>query len=115
MDLYSYNIEQAAGHGGHNVITVVMNERGVDLNAALGWVAECPEHVLSVFQAQYRLLPSWGAMTDLKVKTYVERLAYFIRGIDCGAFETERYFNPEGENGKSIAKSRGYCNTHDGS
>jgi len=54
LDLYSYNIEQAAGHGGHNVITVVMNERGVDLNAALGWVAEY--HVLSVFQAQYRLL-----------------------------------------------------------
>jgi len=102
-DLYSYNIEQAAGHGGHNIITVVMNEQGVELNAALDWVAGYHEHVLSEFQVQYRLLPSWGATTDLKVKTYVERLAYFIRGIDCWAFETQRYF---GTKGREIQKER---------
>ena len=95
-DLYSYNIEQAAGHGGHNIITVVMNEKGVDLYGALHWVSEYHEQILSEFQAQYRTLPSWGTTTDLKVKTYVERLAYFIRGIDCWAFETERYFGTEG-------------------
>jgi hypothetical protein len=95
-DLYSYNIEQAAGHGGHNVITVVMNENGVDLNGALRWVSEYHEQILSEFRAQYRTLPSWGRTIDLKVKTYVERLAYFIRGIDCWAFETERYFGTEG-------------------
>ena len=95
-DLYSYNIEQAAGHGGHNIITVVMNEKGVDLNGALHWVSEYHEQILSEFQAQSRTLPSWGTTTDLKVKTYVERLAYFIRGIDCWAFETERYFGTEG-------------------
>ncbi|KAH9992251.1 terpenoid synthase [Russula compacta] len=95
-DLYSYNIEQAAGHGGHNVITVIMKEKDVDLEGALDWVAEYHGQVLSQFQAQCQLLPSWGATTDLKVKTYVERLAYFIRGIDCWAFETERYFGSKG-------------------
>ena len=29
------NNEQAAGHGGHNILTVVMNEKGVDLDGAL--------------------------------------------------------------------------------
>jgi hypothetical protein len=94
--LYSYNIEQAAGHGGHNIITVVMSENGVDLDGALNWVAEYHEKVLSEFQAQYRDLPSWGPTIDSRVKMYVERLAYFIRGIDCWAFETERYFGTKG-------------------
>jgi hypothetical protein len=95
-DLYSYNIEQAAGHGGHNIITVVMNEKGVDLNGALHWVSEYHGQILSEFQAQYRTLPSWGTTIDSRVKTYVERLAHFIRGIDCWAFETERYFGTKG-------------------
>ncbi|KAI0306221.1 terpenoid synthase [Multifurca ochricompacta] len=95
-DLYSYNIEQAAGHGGHNIITVVMVEKGVNLDGALDWVADYHRQILSEFQAQYRVLPCWGPILDLKVKTYVERLACFIRGIDCWAFETERYFGTKG-------------------
>ena len=73
-----------------------MNENGTDLDGALDWVSEYHGHVLSEFQAQYRDLPSWGPTIDLEVKTYVERLAYFIRGIDCWAFETERYFGTKG-------------------
>jgi Delta6-protoilludene synthase len=73
-----------------------MNENGVDLDGALDWVAEYHKQVLSEFQAQYDNLPSWGPTMDLKVKVYVERLAYFVRGIDCWAFETERYFGTKG-------------------
>ena len=73
-----------------------MDEKGVDLDGALDWVSEYHGQVLSEFQAQCRTLPSWGSTIDLKVKTYVERLAYFIRGIDCWAFETERYFGTKG-------------------
>jgi Delta6-protoilludene synthase len=73
-----------------------MNEKGVDLDGALDWVEEYHEQVLSEFRAQYRVLPSWGPTVDLKIKTYVERLACFIRGIDCWAFETERYFGTKG-------------------
>jgi Delta6-protoilludene synthase len=80
-----------------------MEEKGVDLDAALDWVAEYHGQVLFEFQAQYRALPSWGPAADLKVKAYVERLAYFIRGIDCWAFETERYF---GTKGREIKKQR---------
>jgi hypothetical protein len=101
--LYSYNIEQAAGHGGHNIITVVMNEKKVNLDGALDWVAEYHGQVLSEFQAQYQMLPSWEPAIDQKVKTYVERLGQFIRGIDCWAFETERYF---GTKGREVQKQR---------
>jgi hypothetical protein len=86
-----------------------MNEKGVDLDGALDWLAEYHEEVLSEFQAQYRALASWGPAIDFRVKKYVERLACFIRGIDCWAFETERYF---GKNCLSPTKSRG-CDAYD--
>ena len=80
-----------------------MNEKGVDLDGALDWVADYHEQVLSEFQAQYQVLPSWGTAIDLRVKTYVERLGCFMRGIDCWAFEIERYF---GTNGREVQKQR---------
>ncbi len=80
-----------------------MNEKGVDLDGALDWVSEYHEQVLSEFQAQYGVLPSWGPAIDLRVKTYIGRLACFMRGIDCWAFETERYF---GTKGREIQKQR---------
>jgi hypothetical protein len=89
-------MEQASGHGGHNIITVVVNEKGIDLDGALDWLAEYHEQILSEFQTQYQALPSWDPAIDLRVKAYVERLAYFMRGIDCWAFETERYFGTKG-------------------
>lgn len=54
-----------------------MNEKGIDLDNALDWVAEYHEQILSEFQSQYQALPSWDPVTDLRVKTYVERLAFF--------------------------------------
>ena len=80
-----------------------MNEKEIDLNGALDWVAEYHKQILSEFQAQYQALPSWDPAIDLRVKTYVERLAHFMRGIDCWAFETERYF---GSKGREIQKQR---------
>jgi len=38
--MYSYNVDKATGHGGHNIVTVIMNEKGVDLNGALRWLGE---------------------------------------------------------------------------
>jgi len=95
-DLYSYNNEQAAGHGGHNIITVVMNEKNVDLDGALKWVGEYHEEVLSRFQAQCQMLPSWGPDIDLVVNAYLDRLAHWIRGHDCWSFESGRYFGSKG-------------------
>jgi len=55
-DMYSYNIEQATGYDGHNILTVVMNEKGLDLDGALRWLGEYYGEVLSKFHAQSRTL-----------------------------------------------------------
>ena len=94
--MYSYNIEQASGHDGHNIITVVMNEKGLDLDGALAWLGDYHGQVLARFQAQRSALPSWGRTVDSDVEAFVERLGYWIRGIDCWSLETERYFGTKG-------------------
>jgi Delta6-protoilludene synthase len=80
-----------------------MNEKGVDLDDALNWVAEYHGDILSNFQAQRRMLPSWGPDLSPVVEALVERLAYWIRGHDCWSFESERYF---GTKGPEIKKTR---------
>ena len=73
-----------------------MNEKGVDLVGALDWLAKYNDEVLSKFQAQRVMLPSWGPDMDHVVNEYVERLAYWIRGHDCWSFESRRYFGTKG-------------------
>ncbi|KAH8991186.1 terpenoid synthase [Lactarius akahatsu] len=102
-DLYSYNIEQAAGHGSHNFLTAIMNDKGVDLDEALDWFAEYNGTLLSKVQEQCRALPSWNPDIDPIVTTYVERLCYWLRGHDCWSFESGRYF---GTKGPEIQKHR---------
>ena len=107
--MYSYNIEQASGHGGHYVVTVIMNEKGVDLDGTLNWLAEHHGQVLSNFLAQYCLLPAWGPAVDADVSAFVERLAYWIRGIDYWSLETERYCHAQracsGSSGSEFVRS----------
>jgi Delta6-protoilludene synthase len=93
--MYSYNVEQARGDI-HNIITVVMKERGVGLDGALSWVATSYERVLSEFEEQRRTLPSWGYAIDEAVKDLIERIGFWIRGHDCWSFESERYFGTGG-------------------
>ena len=74
-----------------------MNEKGVDLGGALDWLAKYNDEVLSEFQAQCHMLPSWDPDMDRVVNEYVERLAYCVRGNDCWSFESRRYFGTKGQ------------------
>jgi hypothetical protein len=73
-----------------------MNEKGIDLDGALDWLAKYNDEVLSNFQAQRHMVPSWGPDMDRDVNEYVERLAYWIRGHDCWSFESSRYYGTKG-------------------
>ncbi|KAF8268446.1 hypothetical protein EI94DRAFT_1800386 [Lactarius quietus] len=49
--LQSILSSQSSGHGGHNIVTFIMNEKGVDLDGALNWLAEYHGQVLFNFHA----------------------------------------------------------------
>ena len=55
--------------------STIMKEMGADFDGVLNCLAEYREQALSNFQAQHRFFPD--------VSAFVERLAYWIRWIDC--------------------------------
>ncbi|KIJ26050.1 hypothetical protein M422DRAFT_192665, partial [Sphaerobolus stellatus SS14] len=48
-DLYSYNFERARGLHGHNLVTVVMKEKGLNIQGAFDHVAEVLNHIADEF------------------------------------------------------------------
>ncbi|KAI0064579.1 terpenoid synthase [Artomyces pyxidatus] len=102
-DLYSYNIEQSAGHQNHNLVTAVMHELDGDMDRAVQWIARYHDELLAQFLEGRDNLPSFGVDIDRHLSGYVEGLAHWIRGSDCWSFESKRYF---GDKGPEIQKSR---------
>ncbi|KAI0740999.1 terpenoid synthase [Earliella scabrosa] len=93
-DLVSYNKEQAVGDV-HNFVAMVMNENKVDLEGALGRLAE--EHKERVDRAvelwpRALSLPCATAKVAKDLAFYVDHLMGWPRGFDCWSFESGRYF-----------------------
>ncbi|KAF9002134.1 isoprenoid synthase domain-containing protein [Cyathus striatus] len=96
-DIHSYAREQARGLDGHNVITVIMLEHSIDLQAALNWIGEYAEELVARFLSNIKHLPSWGAAMDRDLKIYIDRLGCGVRGQDSWSYETKRYYGEKGE------------------
>ncbi|KIJ15937.1 hypothetical protein PAXINDRAFT_180528 [Paxillus involutus ATCC 200175] len=101
-DIFSYNVEQSKGHT-HNMIDVVMDEQGLDLQTAVDFVGEMCRQSIDRFIEDRKNLPSWGSKIDKDVAIYVEGLADWIVGSLHWSFDTERYF---GKQGKQVKKTR---------
>ncbi|KAJ7493620.1 terpenoid synthase [Mycena latifolia] len=102
-DLCSYNVEQARGDDGHNLVTVVMVQFHLDLNGALDWISSLHDSLVARFSLHAKQLPSWGRILDPQVSGYVEGLGNWVRANDSWCFESQRYF---GKDGVEIQKHR---------
>ncbi|KAI5983940.1 isoprenoid synthase domain-containing protein [Pisolithus orientalis] len=101
-DIFSYNVEQSKGHT-HNMIDVIMNERGIDLQSAFNFVGDLCKQSIDRFIECRGQLPSWDPKIDRDVAIYVEGLADWIVGSLHWSFDTERYF---GRRGHEVKKTR---------
>ncbi|KIJ61808.1 hypothetical protein HYDPIDRAFT_95823 [Hydnomerulius pinastri MD-312] len=101
-DIFSYNVEQSKGQN-HNMIDVVMNEQGLDLQSAVDFVGEMCRQSIDRFVEDRNSLPSWGPKIDKDVATYVDGLANWIVGSLHWSFDSERYF---GLNGREVKRTR---------
>ncbi|KAF8635373.1 hypothetical protein AX15_000378 [Amanita polypyramis BW_CC] len=101
-DIFSYNVEQSKGDT-HNMISVVMKERGLDLQSAVDFVGDMCKQSIDRFNKERAELPCWGPDVDQEVTIYVQGLADWIVGSLHWSFETERYF---GKNGREAKKTR---------
>ncbi|KAJ7906287.1 isoprenoid synthase domain-containing protein [Mycena leptocephala] len=93
-DIFSYNVEQSKGDT-HNMIPVVMNEQGLDLQSAVDFVGEMCKQSIDRFNEDRAQLPD--------VDIYVDGLANWIVGSLHWSFMTERYF---GKGGAAVKASR---------
>ncbi|KAI0795580.1 terpenoid synthase [Abortiporus biennis] len=95
-DLFSYNVEQSYGHGGHNFITAVMHQLDLDLHAALQWVSDFYDDLIAKFLGLWNSIPVYGGPLDFEVRTYTEGLGNWVRANAQWSFETKRYFGMQG-------------------
>ncbi|OBZ72724.1 Linoleate 10R-lipoxygenase COP4 [Grifola frondosa] len=63
-DIYSYNMEQAMGHTGNNVMTVLMKGEHIGLQAAADRVGDHFKGLIDTFVKTKTNLPSWGRKID---------------------------------------------------
>ncbi|KAL1938232.1 hypothetical protein VTO73DRAFT_11876 [Trametes versicolor] len=103
QDLVSYPKEFAVGDLMHNIITLVMNEKHLDLDAAVAWLAA--EHAKRV-DGFLALLPEASSLSfdsnqvNQALSCYLDHVINWARGCGCWYFECGRYF---GEDGLKVA------------
>ncbi|RDX52874.1 terpenoid synthase [Lentinus brumalis] len=102
-DICSYNVEQARGDDGCNIVTIVMHQFQTDLCGAMEWIGDHHKTLVDRFLAQYNKLPTWGSDLDAEVARYVHGLGNWVRANDAWSFESQRYF---GLDGLDIAEGR---------
>lgn len=85
-------MEQAMGHTGNNVITVLMQHKGLDLQGAADYVGAHYKGLIDTFLDAKRSLPSWGAERDAEVAQYAMAMENWVIGNLNWSFETQRYF-----------------------
>ncbi|KAF5329687.1 hypothetical protein D9619_008947 [Psilocybe cf. subviscida] len=102
-DLHSYRREAASGLAASNILTVIMKDFKLDLEAALEWLAAHCAETASRFLENLQKIPSWTQEVDEKVKIYVDGLGQWVRGNDDWSYESKRYY---GEQGLSIKATR---------
>ncbi|KAI0671543.1 terpenoid synthase [Trametes maxima] len=96
-DVYSYNMEQAKGHTGNNIVTVLMQEKAIGLQASSDLVGVHFADLMSRFVEAKKQLPSFSIGLDDAVAKYVEAMQHWVIGNLEWSFESQRYFGTENE------------------
>ncbi|KAG2147667.1 isoprenoid synthase domain-containing protein [Suillus clintonianus] len=91
-DLFSYNVEQAMGHTSNNIVTVLMQEKGMSVQEAVDSIGVVFKQLMTRFLKDKSRLPSWGADVDRDVALYVEGLTRWVGGNLVWSFQCSRYF-----------------------
>ena len=86
-------MEQARGLAGNNIVTVLMRDHDIDLQAASDRVGAHFAALMGTFERAKASLRSFGdAALDAAVARYVEAMEHWIIGNLDWSFQTQRYF-----------------------
>ncbi|KAH9011169.1 terpenoid synthase [Lactarius pseudohatsudake] len=103
-DIASYNVEQARGDDGYNIVTIIMHQHKTDIQGAMNWVDERHKELEAKFMDLYEnKIPKFGEPVDTELARYVDGIGNWVRANDQWDFETERYF---GKKAPEIGRTR---------
>ncbi|KAG6889178.1 hypothetical protein C0995_003089 [Termitomyces sp. Mi166 len=102
-DICSYDVEQARGDHGHNLVTILMHHKNLGLNEAMEWIGDHASMLVHNFLNDLNQVPFLRAEIQGQVERYLDGMGNWVRANDCWCFESGRYF--EG-GGLEIQKSR---------
>lgn len=103
QDLLSYNKEQAIGDDEHNIVTVIMRQFGLGIQAAIDEAGDMCAAKVERFYKLYLNLPRWVGPVDYEVQKLVDGIGFCVGGVMHWSYESQRYF---GKRGLEIKKSR---------
>lgn len=103
QDVYSYDMEQARGLNGNNIITILCHEKKIDIQAASDYVGIHFEQLMGHFMADKGCLPSFGSALDAEVARYIDAMGQWVIGNLEWSFESKRYF---GANHAEVRRTR---------
>lgn len=89
--LLSHPIRHARGDDGHNVVTVVMNQFGLDVQSSIHWTSRLHDELAEQFKEQWQKIPTFGDPIDQEVSIYCHGLANWVRANECWSFEVSWY------------------------
>jgi hypothetical protein len=87
-------MEQAKGHMGNNIVTVLMKDRACDLQTASDLIGAHYAELMACYLADRKRLPSFGPHIDADVRLYMRAMENWPIGNLEWSFETNRYFGP---------------------
>ncbi|KZV90662.1 terpenoid synthase [Exidia glandulosa HHB12029] len=105
-DIYSYAVEYQKGLDGNNVLTVLMSDKTLDLQAASDYAGE---HYKTLIRRHWAAREALAQLTfgspeiDAQVALFVEEMANWAIGNAVWSFETRRYL---GDDGLEVKESR---------
>ncbi|KAJ8520197.1 hypothetical protein ONZ45_g2998 [Pleurotus djamor] len=94
-DVYSYNMEQAKGHSGNNIVTVLQKSKGYNLQEAVDYVGIYFQQLMDRFLEAKDRIPSFGPDVDSGIASYVQAAGHWAKGNLDWSFETQRYFGAD--------------------
>ena len=96
-------MEQSKGHRGNNILTVLMEAKGISLQQAANTVGEHSAKLMEDLNDAKKRLPNWGGRIDIDVARYIGALEDWVIGNLEWSFKTVRYFGPTHD---EVKKSR---------
>ncbi|KAG1870643.1 isoprenoid synthase domain-containing protein [Suillus subalutaceus] len=96
-DILSYNKEQSHGDAHwHNMVAVLMDDRGLDLQGAIDYTAQMCKDAIQRFESNRAILPSWEEEVDRQVAIYVEGMQNWMVGSLHWHLDSVRFSGTDG-------------------